>query len=586
MYTRHGRAQSLGIAILLGTAALTAGCGSKEAPPAADTAATPAAAPAAPDATAASTAVAPDAATPISWTPEALEELLAPVALYPDPVLSQVLIASTNPQEVLDAGNWLLQNEKLKGDALDQAARAAGFTPPVRALVQFPDVIDMMCRELDWTTQLGEAFKADQPGVLDAVQRLRAQAQDVGTLKSSPQMQVVNEEQDGKEVVVLKPAANGEVYVPQYDPVAVYSPPPTTVATTAPATTTTTTTTETGHSTGALITTGLLAFGAGILVNELFDDDDNYKNKYYYPNYGYGGMPYYPPYAYRPAYGNGWHPSNGYYPPPGYGNKYVNNGNIYVNTGGNQYWDRWNGQPVARPYGQTRPVSSPITTARPNRNDLNELNKRQPRPMPADVQRPTNPPSQNWKGQKSYAGASRPAGERPQPKVQGSYGGGSYAGTRDVKAPASVASTRDAKVPAGTYQGAKDAPRGDRGYGNADRGGGSRPQPKPATAQPQDRRDVASTRPQAKDRPQPQTQDRQQYQPQDRAQAQSRDRQKYQTQDRQQSPQNRGGRDSAMGGSDRGSSDRQASQRGRQSMPQGAHSKGGGKKGGQQGKKR
>ena len=576
MDTRHGRAWPLRCAILLGTAALAAGCGSKEAPPAPDTAA--ATTPAAADAGA--------AATPVSWTPEALEELLAPVALYPDPVLSQVLIASTNPQEVLDAGNWLLQNEKLKGDALDQAARAAGFTPPVRALVQFPDVVDMMCRELDWTTQLGEAFKADQAGVLDAVQRLRLQAQDVGTLKSSPQMQVVNEQQDGKEVVVLKPAANGEVYVPQYDPVAVYSPPPTTVATTAPATTTTTTTTETGHSTGALITTGLLAFGAGILVNELFDDDDNYKNKYYYPNYGYGGMPYYPPYAYRPAYGNGWHPSNGYYPPPGYGNKYVNNGNIYVNTGGNQYWDRWNGQPVARPYGQTRPVSSPITTARPNRNDLNELNKRQPRPMPADVQRPTNPPSQNWKGQKSYAGASRPAGERPQPKVQGSYGGGSYAGTRDVKAPASVASTRDAKVPAGTYQGAKDAPRGDRGYGNADRGGGSRPQPKPATAQPQDRRDVASTRPQAKDRPQPQTQDRQQYQPQDRAQAQSRDRQKYQTQDRQQSPQNRGGRDSAMGGSDRGSSDRQASQRGRQSMPQGAHSKGGGKKGGQQGKKR
>ena len=565
MDTRHGRAWPLRFAILVGTAALAAGCGSKETPPTADTAATPAA----PEATAAATAAPPDAgtaATPASWTPEALEELLAPVALYPDPVLSQVLIASTNPQEVLDAGNWLLQNEKLKGDALDQAARAAGFTPPVRALVQFPDVVDMMCRELDWTTQLGEAFKADQPGVLDAVQRLRQQAQDVGTLKSSPQMQVVNEEQDGKEVVVLKPASNGEVYVPQYDPVAVYSPPPAAATTTVPATTTTTTTTETGHSTGALITTGLLAFGAGILVNELFDDDDDYKNKYYYPNYGYGGMPYYPPYAYRPAYGNGWYPSHGYYPPPGYGNKYVNNGNIYVNTGGNNYWDRWNGQqqPVARPYGQTRPVSSPITAARPNRNDLNELNKRQPRPMPANVQRPANPPAQNWKGQKTYAGASKPAGERPQPKVQGSYGGGSYAGTRDVKPSTPVAATRDAKVPSGTYQGgkgSKDAPGGDRGYGNTDRGGGSRPQQ------------------QTRDRPQPQTQDRQQYQ--------SQDRQNAQKQSRQQSPQNRGGRDSAMGGADRGSSERQASQRGRQSMPQGAHSKGGGgKKGGQQGKKR
>ena len=89
----------------------------------------------------------------------------------------------------------------------------------------------------------------------------------------------------------------------------------------APATTTTTTTTEsTGHSTGALITTGLLAFGAGMLVNEVFDDDDDYDNHngYYYPNYGHGGMPYYPPYPYRPSYGGGYYPSNGYNRPPNY----------------------------------------------------------------------------------------------------------------------------------------------------------------------------------------------------------------------------------------------------------------------------
>jgi len=83
-----------------------------------------------------------------TWTPEALEELLAPIALYPDPVLSQMLIASTNPQEVLDAGNWLLQNTELKGKALDDAAATVGFTPPIRALVQFPETVDMMCLEL------------------------------------------------------------------------------------------------------------------------------------------------------------------------------------------------------------------------------------------------------------------------------------------------------------------------------------------------------------------------------------------------------------------------------------------------------
>ena len=84
----------------------------------------------------------------------------------------------------------------------------------------------MMCRELDWTTQLGEAFTADQAGVLDAIQRLRKQAEYVGNLQTSPQMTVDNQTEDGKEVIVLKPASNGEVvYVPSYDPVAVYAPP-------------------------------------------------------------------------------------------------------------------------------------------------------------------------------------------------------------------------------------------------------------------------------------------------------------------------------------------------------------------------
>ena len=153
-----------------------------------------------------------------------MEELLAPIALYPDPVLSQLLIASTNPQEVLDAGNWLLQNTTLKGGALDDAAAAAGFTPPVRALVQFPETVDMMCLELGWTTELGEAFVADQPGVLDAVQRLRKQAKDVGNLQSTEQMTVETQQQEGQEVVVLKPAQPEVVYVPQYDPVTAYAP--------------------------------------------------------------------------------------------------------------------------------------------------------------------------------------------------------------------------------------------------------------------------------------------------------------------------------------------------------------------------
>jgi len=445
--------RSLAFCVVLGALTSMSACGSKEpttaqapapAAPAPVDATPPAAPPAAP--------VAADQVTR-TWSPEAMEELLAPIALYPDPVLSQLLIASTNPQEVLDAGNWLLQNTALKGGALDDAAAAAGFTPPVRALVQFPETVDMMCLELGWTTELGEAFVADQPGVLDAVQRLRRQAKDVGNLQSTEQMTVETQQQEGQEVVVLKPAQPEVVYVPQYDPVTAYAPVP---AATAPATTTAVTEEKSGHSTGAMITTGVLAFGAGILVNELFDDDDNHNNKYdyYYPNYGYGGMPYYPPYPYRPSYGGGYYPSNGYNRPPNYNSGFQNTGNIVINTGGNRpgggngYWDRYdNKRPRTTGYQGANKASSPISAARPNRPELNELSKRQPRAMPADVKRPSpNATAANWKGQGGYAGAKPGNKQDAKDRIANAQPGYSKPaqarpGTRDVptaKAPPKV----------------------------------------------------------------------------------------------------------------------------------------------------
>jgi hypothetical protein len=566
-------------AILVGVALLVVACGSKEPP--ADAASKE------PPADAASQAAASNAADQAStipasgvtsWSPEALEELLAPIALYPDPVLSQVLIASTNPQEVLDAGNWLLDNQGLSGKALDDAATKVGFTPPIRALVNFPDTLDMMCREMDWTTQLGEAFTADQAGVLDAVQRLRKQAESAGNLQTSPQMTVDNQTQDGKEVIVLQPASSGEVYVPSYDPVAVYAPPPATAV--APATTTTTTTTEsTGHSTGTLVATGLLSFGAGMLVSELFDDDDDYDD-YRYPNYGYGGMPYYPPYPYRPAYGNGHYPSNGYRPPGGYGGRYggnnVNTGNVIINTGGSDYFDRYDGRGGA----QNRRNSSPITAANPKRSDLNELNKRQPRPMPADAKRPsTKATASDWKGENTYGGAAKtpaasnrsaktgagPSGQaqRPAPKVQGSYKGGSSASNRDVTRPSTGATSGTNRGAAGqsTYQGNKSG-GADRGYQQQ----ASRQQPSKQQAS----------------RQQPSKQQASRQQPS--KQQASRPQQQASRPAAAQKPAKQGGSHStATSGANRGTADRQASNRGKQSMPQGAHSKGGGGKGGKSG---
>ena len=181
----------------------------------------PAAAPAA--------AAAPEAPPPpptedaASWTPAALDELLAPVALYPDAVLAQVLSASTNAQEVLDAGNWLLDNQSLQGDALTKAAADADFSPNVQALVHFPTVVDMMCRELDWTKQVGAAFTADQGAVLASVQRLRAQAAAAGNLKSSPELTVEQTKQNDKDVIIINNPDPQVVYVPQYNPTTVYT---------------------------------------------------------------------------------------------------------------------------------------------------------------------------------------------------------------------------------------------------------------------------------------------------------------------------------------------------------------------------
>jgi hypothetical protein len=511
------------------------------------------------------------AQAPTSWSAEALEDLLAPIALYPDPVLSQVLMASANPQEVLDAGNWILENQSLKGSALDDAAAAIGFTPPIRALLQFPDTLDMMCRELGWTTELGEAFIADQAGVLDAVQRLRRQAKDVGNLQSSPQMTVDMQTQAGKEVIVLEPpASTNTVYVPQYDPVAVYAPAPATTEV-APATTTTTTTeTKSGYSTGALVTTGLLSFGAGMLVNELFDDDDDYKYKY--PNYGYGGMPYYPPYPYRPAYGNGYYPSNGYRPPPGYGGGFHNSGNIIVTNpggGGNGYWDRYDNNRAGGVNRGDGGYRSPISSAKPNRPELNDLNKRQARPMPANVQRPNQDAApRQYKGNQSYAGAkdggykgaakgaagttaaNRPDA-RPTPKVQGSYKGAPTGGSKDMAKPASrPAQTPNAKRPDTGKVRPPSSGGGDRGYAKPTSKSAQMPNKPAAMPKPQSSGKQANR-----------------------------------------SPENAGGgarqqKPSAMSGSGGGGkANKAASQRGKQSMPQGARSKGGGGGGGKKGKR-
>jgi hypothetical protein len=159
-----------------------------------------------------------------TMTPDQLDNLVAPVALYPDNLLSQVLVASSYPLQVVQANQWLQEHPNLQGQELTTAAQQENWDPSVQALVVFPDVLKRLNEDIGWTTNLGQAFTADQGPVMDAVQRMRKKAQDTGKLNSTPQQKVLNTTDSGKPVVEIQPVNPQIVYVPVYDPVWVWGP--------------------------------------------------------------------------------------------------------------------------------------------------------------------------------------------------------------------------------------------------------------------------------------------------------------------------------------------------------------------------
>src|SRR5208283_3778793 len=165
-------------------------------------------------------------ATPRSaLSSQQLDNLVAPLALYPDPLLSQVLVAATYPLEVVEANQWLQQNRSLTGTALMDAAKQQNWDPSVQALVAFPDVLARLNQDVRWTTDLGNAFLGQQKDVMAAVQRLRARAQANGKLKSTPQETVTTETQNGQSAITIQPADPQVIYVPTYDPAYIWGPP-------------------------------------------------------------------------------------------------------------------------------------------------------------------------------------------------------------------------------------------------------------------------------------------------------------------------------------------------------------------------
>ena len=304
-------------------------------------------------------------AAPAAMQPAVLDELLAPIALYPDALLAQIFAAATYPQEVMDGGNWIVAHPELNGQAAQDEAAKAGFGPSMQALVLFPTVVDMMCQNFDWTKQLGSAFNTDQAAVLAAVQRLRAQAAEIGNLKTTPEQKVETQSVAGQQVIIIQPADPKIVYVPVYNPTVIYTtpPPPVVVA---------------GPTSSDVVAAGIFGFAAGVILTSIISD-----NHYPYPNWGYGGVWYGgrpwggPVYVYRPHYGYGGYPPGyrpgwGYRPPPNYPNAWNrprpvhygnNNTNITINQ--NNYYNRFDKNQNLKPGSKPPQLVSPGVADRP-----------------------------------------------------------------------------------------------------------------------------------------------------------------------------------------------------------------------------
>ncbi len=157
--------------------------------------------------------------------PDQLDSLVAPIALYPDPLLAQTLAASTYPLELIQLQQWLAKNPGLKDKALADTVAKQTWDPSIQAMAALPDVVKRLADDIQWTTDLGNAFLAQQSGVMDAVQRMRKKAQDTGNLKSTEQQKIETKVIENKSVIVVEQANPQVIYVPSYDPYAVYGPP-------------------------------------------------------------------------------------------------------------------------------------------------------------------------------------------------------------------------------------------------------------------------------------------------------------------------------------------------------------------------
>jgi len=313
-----------------------------------------------------------------------IDELVAPIALYPDALVAQVLAASTYPDQVTAANSWLQANSSLNAAQRTEQVNNQTWDPSIKALTEFPSVLSNMAQNLSWTSALGDAFYNQQADVMAAVQRLRKQAKDAGNLKSTSQQTVKTETQQGQQVIVIQPANPQVVYVPTYNPTVVYGTPyypP-------------------GYSTGAMVATGLISFGVGMAIGASMNN-----------SWGYN------------SWGCGWHGGGVTYNR----NVYVSNSNIYRNGG--SYGGAYNrsGNRNTNISGNTVNVNkggnrNTVNGGNRNTNNINSGNRN---PNNHDGNRNPGNYAGNRNPNNNAANNTRPnAGNRPTTKPAGDRGYG------------------------------------------------------------------------------------------------------------------------------------------------------------------
>ena len=373
-----------------------------------------------------------------------LDSLVAPIALYPDPLIAQILAAATYPVQIVEAQRWMQENRSLTGKALVEAAGKQPWDASIQALVAFPTVLQMLDESLSWTSDLGNAFLAQQTGVMAAVQRMRAKAQASGNLESNPQQQVQETTVEGQPTITIQPADPQVIYVPSYEPAAVYgaaeSYPYPAVA----------------YPTGGAIAAGAISFGVGVAVGAIFSGCC-------------GG-----------GWGWGWGFNWGAHPSLYVNNNFFNsNRNTFVNRGnwGNNYVGNgrgnWNHNP-GWGRGGRRPSQLPSNLG--NRPGSIGGANRRPGNGAAGRGRPSQLPSRPNAGNNRPGGRGRPS-QLPASARNGNRPGGRGGATHR---PATVGANRNRGSRGGsTGSASRRAPQGWNGSrGSAQRrsfnGGGGR----------------------------------------------------------------------------------------------------------------